>query len=191
MKKKQSTREKILDIVFMLVYTHGYNGTSISMILKECEIPKGSLYHHFKSKKDVVLAVIKERLSPRMDNFYDFNNPQNMHPIDILINVILKVSQNEQLIKYGCPLNRLNQEMSPIDKDFEEAITPIYNHIKEKIILLSQNATFSQTVNFENLSEYIIATVWGALALSPTQSSKERYLRTISFLISYLNFIKK
>jgi len=191
MVQKQSTREKILDIVFMLVYTNGYNGTSISMILKECEIPKGSLYHHFKSKQDIVLAVIKERLFPRMDDFYDFYNPQNKHPIDVLIDSIINVSQKELLIKYGCPLNRLNQEMSPIDKNFEDAITPIYNHIKEKIILLLQNATFNQTINLENLSEYIIASVWGALSLSPTQSSKERYLSTVSFLISYLHSIKK
>ncbi len=189
--QKQSTREKILDIVFILVYTNGYNGTSISIILKECEIPKGSLYHHFKSKQDIVLAVIKERLFPKMDDFYDFSNPQNKHPIDILIESILNIAQKELLIKYGCPLNRLNQEMSPIDKKFENAIVPIYNHIKEKIVFLLKNADFKTNINLENLSEFVIASIWGALSLSPDQSSKERYLSTVSFLISYLKSIKK
>jgi len=189
--QKQSTREKILDIVFMLVYTNGYNGTSISMILKECEIPKGSLYHHFKSKQDIVLAVIKERLFPKMDDFYDFSNPKNKHSVDVLINSINNIAKKELLIKYGCPLNRLNQEMSPIDKEFENAITPIYDHIKEKIISLLKDTDFKTSINLENLSEYVIASVWGALSLSPTQSSKERYLNTVSFLISYLKFIKK
>ena len=191
MKKKQPTREKILDVVFMLIYTNGYNGTSISMILKECDIPKGSLYHYFKSKKEVVIAVIKERLFPGMDDFYDFYNPKNEHPIDVLISAITKVVQKEQLVKYGCPLNRLNQEMSLIDKDFEEAIVPIYNHIKDKIIFLLQNAKLDQDICTEKLSEFIIATVWGALSLSPSQSSKERYLETVSFLISYLKSLKK
>ncbi|MEA2099688.1 MAG: TetR/AcrR family transcriptional regulator, partial [Campylobacterota bacterium] len=53
MKTKQPTREKILDAVFALVYVNGYNGTSMAMILKECGIPKGSLYHYFKSKKEM------------------------------------------------------------------------------------------------------------------------------------------
>ena len=189
--QKQSTREKILDIVFMLVYTNGYNGTSISMILKECEIPKGSLYHHFKSKQDIVLAVIKERLFPKMDDFYDFSNPKNKHSVDVLINSINNIAKKELLIKYGCPLNRLNQEMSPIDKEFENAITPIYDHIKEKIISLLKDTDFKTNINLENLSEYVITSIWGALSLSPTQSSKERYLSTVSFLISYLKFIKK
>jgi len=63
--KRQPVRESILDVVFKLVYTHKYNDTSMSMILKE------SLYHYFKSKKEVLLAVIKERLHPQMDEFYD------------------------------------------------------------------------------------------------------------------------
>ncbi|MCF6340321.1 MAG: TetR/AcrR family transcriptional regulator [Sulfurimonas sp.] len=51
MNKKQSTRNKILDTVFTLVHIHEYNGTSMSMVLKKCGIPKGSLYHCFESKK--------------------------------------------------------------------------------------------------------------------------------------------
>jgi TetR/AcrR family transcriptional repressor of nem operon len=191
MKKKQSTREEILDAIFMLVYTNGYNGTSMSMILKECNIPKGSLYHYFKSKKEMVLAVIKERLAPRMDEFYSFSNDENKHSIDILIDTIIKISQNEQLVKYGCPLNRLNQEMSFMDKDFDVAISQIYNHVKEKIVFLLHKSNLNKDINIEELSEFVIASVWGALSLSPTQSSKERYLNTVSFLISYLHSIKK
>ncbi len=190
MKKKQSTREKILDVVFMLVYVNGYNGTSMSMILKECAIPKGSLYHYFKSKKEMVLAVINERLAPRMDDFYSFSNNENRHSVDILIDTIIKISQKEQLIKYGCPMNRLNQEMSSIDKDFESAITQIYNHIKEKIVLLLDQTNLKKDINIEELSEFVIASVWGALSLSPAQSSKERYLNTVSYLIDYLESLK-
>jgi TetR/AcrR family transcriptional repressor of nem operon len=190
MKKEQSTREEILDTVFLLIYTHGYNGTSISMILKECSIPKGSLYHYFKSKKEMVLAVIKERLAPRMDIFYDFDTNLDKDSVEILTDFILKVTQKEQLIIYGCPLNRLNQEMSPIDKDFESAITPIYNHIKTKIVLLLNRANLSKDVKTEELAEFIIATVWGALSLSPNESSQERYLYTVSHLIKYLESLK-
>jgi len=190
MKKKQSTREEILDAIFMLVYTNGYNGTSMSMILKECNIPKGSLYHYFKSKKEMVLAVIKERLAPRMDEFYSFSNDENKHSIDILIDTIIKISQNEQLVKYGCPLNRLNQEMSFMDKDFDVAISQIYNHIKEKIVFLLYKSNLNKDINIEELSEFVIASVWGALSLSPTQSSKKRYLDTVSYLINYLRSLK-
>jgi len=184
----QPTREKILDAVFELVYIYGYSGTSMSMILKKCEIPKGSLYHYFKSKKEMVLAVIKERLTPRMDAFYDFTNDGNKHPLDVLTDAIKKVATKEQLVLYGCPLNRLNQEMSPIDKDFEATITPIYEHVKSKIITLLNDTNLQTDINI--LAEFVIASVWGALSLSPKQSSQERYLDTVTPLINYLSALK-
>jgi len=190
MNSKQTTRDKILDAVFALVYVNGYNGTSMSMILKKCDIPKGSLYHYFKSKKEMVLAVIKERLSPRMDEFYALEHVDNEHEINTIINSILKVTQKEELIMYGCPLNRLNQEMSPIDKDFEVKINAIYEKIRDKIINLLKNSNLVDGVDRDSLAEFIIATVWGSLSISPTQSSKERYLQTVNHLIIYLKSLK-
>lgn len=190
MNSKQSTRDKILDAVFALVYVNGYNGTSMSMILNKCAIPKGSLYHYFKSKKEMVLSVIKERLSPRMDEFYALEHVDNEHEINTIINSILKVTQKEELIMYGCPLNRLNQEMSPIDKDFEVEINAIYDKIRDKIINLLKNSNLKDGVDRDSLAEFIIATVWGSLSLSPTQSSKERYLQSVNHLITYLKSLK-
>ncbi len=186
----QPTREKILDAVFTLVYIKGYNGTSMSMILEACNIPKGSLYHCFASKKAMVLAVLKERIAPRMDQFYDLEHHCNDHEIDTLIAAVLKVADKQELLQYGCPLNRLNQEMSPVDTDFSHEINIIYEKLKYKIIHLLSNSNLQKDVNIDSLSEYIIATVWGALSLSPQQSSKARYLQTVSHLISYLNTIK-
>lgn len=191
MNSKQPTREKILDVVFTLVYVNGYNGTSMSMILKKCDIPKGSLYHYFKSKKEMVLAVIKERLSPRMNTFYALEFVDKEHGIDTIINSILKVTQKDELIIYGCPLNRLNQEMSPIDKDFEKELNIIYDRIRNKIVSLLRNSELIDDVDIDSLAEFIIATVWGSLSLSPLQSSKERYLQSVNHLIIYLKSLKK
>jgi len=189
-KTKQATREKILDEVFKLVYIHGYNGTSMSMILKECGIPKGSLYHYFKSKKEMVLAVLKERIAPKMDEFYKFEAKEGEHAIDTVIQAVLKVSQKDELILYGCPLNRINQEMSPVDTDFEVLIGIIYKQIKMKLLQVLKSSTLQQKIDKEALADFIIASVWGSLSLSPKESSKERYLKTTQHLINYLNMLK-
>ena len=191
MSQAQPTREKILDAVFKLVYINGYNGTSMAMILGECEIPKGSLYHFFKSKKEMVLAVIKERISPRMDEFYLLDEVEGEHGIDTIIASILGVAKKDVLVSYGCPLNRLNQEMSPVDADFEVEINAVYEKIKAKIFRLLENSSLQGSVDNSSLSEYIIAGVWGALSLSPKQSSKKRYLESVNHLIIYLKSLKK
>lgn len=187
----QPTREKILDEVFKLVYIHGYNGTSMSMILGACEIPKGSLYHYFRSKKEMVLAVLRERIAPRMDAFYHFEMREGQDAIDTIIEALLNVAQKEELVRYGCPLNRLNQEMSPVDADFEAAINMIYEKLKQKTVTLLQNSSIKEDVAIDSLAEFIIASVWGSLSLSPVQSSKERYLSSVTHLIKYLKTLKK
>jgi TetR/AcrR family transcriptional repressor of nem operon len=186
---KYSTRDKILDAVYKLVYINGYNGTSIDMILKECSIPKGSLYHYFKSKKKMALAVLNERIAPKMYEFYDLKKAKDEHSIDVMVKAIKKVTEKDELVKFGCPLNRLNQEMSPVDEDFEREIEKIYTKMKNNIITLLQSS--SVEADIDSLAEYIIATVWGSLSLSPKRSSKDRYIRTINHLVCYLNSLKK
>ena len=190
MKSIQPTKEKILDAVFKLVYINGYNGTSMAMILKECGIPKGSLYHFFKSKKEMVLAVVSERISPRMDEFYALDEVAGERGVDTIITAMLRVTKKDVLVSYGCPLNRLNQEMSPVDRDFEVAINAIYEKLKAKIVLLLDNSSLIDEVDNSSLAEFIIAGVWGALSLSPEQSSKKRYLASINHLIIYLKSLK-
>ena len=99
--------------------------------------------------------------------------------------------KKDVLVNYGCPLNRLNQEMSPVDTDFEIAINVIYEKLKNKIVRLLENSTLQDGVDISSLGEYIIAGVWGALSLSPKQSSKKRYLDSINHLINYLKSLKR
>ncbi len=182
-----STKDKILDITFMQVYKYGYTGTSTSMILKECNIPKGSLYHHFSSKKNLVLAVLKERIAPKMDQFFGFKKIKGQNGIDTIIKTIKKISQNEYLINYGCPLNRLNQEMGNLDDDFEKEINIVYENLKKGIINILEDTNIKDK---DSLSEHIINSVWGALSFSAKQASKKRYLKNISHLTDYLESLK-
>jgi len=68
--KKISTREKIINSAHKLFYEKGFNGTSIDDILKDAKLNKGSLYHIFKSKKEVLLAVIEEKIAYNLEQKY-------------------------------------------------------------------------------------------------------------------------
>ena len=72
MSNKQTSRDKLLDITFEEVYRYGYCGAGIANILDRTGVPKGSMYHHFKSKKEMVLPMIEERLIPKVREFLDF-----------------------------------------------------------------------------------------------------------------------
>jgi AcrR family transcriptional regulator len=52
-------RNEILDAAQRLVYTKGFDQTSIQDILDELQISKGAFYHYFDSKGDLLEALIE------------------------------------------------------------------------------------------------------------------------------------
>ena len=48
--------------MFEAIYTKGYHASNLNEILKNVNISKGGLYHHFISKKELTLASIEEVL---------------------------------------------------------------------------------------------------------------------------------
>lgn len=58
MSKAARTKQLIIDKSAILFNTKGFAGTSLSDILKETKLAKGSLYVHFENKEAIAHAVI-------------------------------------------------------------------------------------------------------------------------------------
>jgi len=62
-KHPEETINRILDVAFRLFMEKGYDHTSIQDIIDHLGgLSKGAIYHHFKSKEDILIAVM-ERIS--------------------------------------------------------------------------------------------------------------------------------
>jgi AcrR family transcriptional regulator len=53
-----SARDRILDAAFRLFYAHGIRGVGVDTIIAESGVAKATLYKHFPSKDDLVLAYL-------------------------------------------------------------------------------------------------------------------------------------
>ncbi len=58
-----ATRERIEEKADALFYEAGFEATSFADIADAVGISRGNFYHHFKSKDDILDAVINRRLS--------------------------------------------------------------------------------------------------------------------------------
>ena len=56
----EETVKKILEISYKLFYDKGYDETSIQDIIDELGMSKGAIYHHFKSKEDILNKICEE-----------------------------------------------------------------------------------------------------------------------------------
>lgn len=64
-KDAEERRNEILDVAERLFCTKGFDNASTNDILTEIGIARGTLYYHFKSKEDILDAMI-ERLTNQM-----------------------------------------------------------------------------------------------------------------------------
>ena len=183
--KKTSTREKILNSAYRLFYEKGFNGTSIDDILKDAQLNKGSLYHIFKSKKEVLLAVIEEKIAPILTE-EDYKVIQaEPKPLHFLEQKLLNIDFFD--FKHGCPLNNLVQEMSPVDVDVAKALLKIYNNLEYYYFLALRDEKISETQK-KSLAKMMVATVEGAIMAAKAAQTKEPYIQIVQQM--FKSFIK-
>jgi AcrR family transcriptional regulator len=60
---RRATREQILQTALSLFCDRGYYATSIEEIAKQAQISKGLLYHYFRSKAEVLAALVDIRIN--------------------------------------------------------------------------------------------------------------------------------
>lgn len=60
-KNPEQTVEQILHIATELFIERGYDKTTIQDILDQLKMSKGAIYHHFKSKEEILEAIISNR----------------------------------------------------------------------------------------------------------------------------------
>ena len=56
-----SRREHLVETALRLFYTHGFHATGIDRILSEAGVAKMTLYKHFRSKDELILATLRRR----------------------------------------------------------------------------------------------------------------------------------
>ena len=78
-KYPEETINRILDVSLKLFLEKGYEHTSIQEIINHLGgLTKGAIYHHFKSKEDILVAVINRLYQGHERQLTDFIN-QNGH----------------------------------------------------------------------------------------------------------------
>lgn len=73
-------RDQLLDTAWRLFYHDGYHATGIDRILAEADVAKMTLYKHFRSKEELILAVLEKRSDLFQESFSRFLQPRKRTP---------------------------------------------------------------------------------------------------------------
>lgn len=110
-----STRTQIVTAADVLFYQRGFEHTSFADIAGAVQISRGNFYHHFKSKDEILEAVIELRLS-RTREMLDKWELQGRNPLERVRKFInMLIANQSDLALYGCPVGTLCTELAKMD----------------------------------------------------------------------------
>lgn len=183
-----TTREKLLDSAYAEIYKHGFQGASVDTILANCKITKGSMYHHFKSKKNLALAVIDEILAPKMTRMVD-DVDETLSLKDKLFSIIDFIGTVPYLLASGCPLSKLTTEMAPLDDDFKVHLSLIHHTLHYSLQKMVQEGIDNgeiKSLDSNDFATFLIASIWGNISLGEGLVTPESYQRSVQHLKNYI-----
>lgn len=115
-KKGEETRRRIVAAANMLFYERGYANTSFADIAAASGVPKGNFYFYFRSKSDLLGAVI-DRRKDEFSSLFKTIEGQHGDPLarlEALLERMLKSGVN--LPAWGCRTGTLNAELGKGDE---------------------------------------------------------------------------
>lgn len=196
MSKAANTRLTILHKAFELIYTKGYQTTSVDEIIATTQVTKGAFYYHFKNKDEMGVAIIEEILKPTMQEHFIKPTEVSQNPIEDFYNMISYLLLEDPFlqVKYGCPVGNLTQEMTPWNTKFSEALTELVNLWKTTIIDSIEKGKESGLIRKDVIGEqvafFILSGYWGIRNFGKLQNDNSAYLIYLQELKRYLNSLK-
>lgn len=184
---EKNTREDLIDSAFKEIFENGYQGASLTTILKNANVHKGSMYHFFSNKKELALVSIKEKIYSKFEERYTTIINLESNYLESFIASIKDITQRD--FNLGCPIANIIQEMSNIDRDFNILMKDIYsnfrNNIKE-ILDKAIEAKEMKVCNSSKLALYVISTLEGAILSAKASGNIQDYVDVIEILSNYI-----
>lgn len=109
-----ATRQNIVDAADTLFYERGFEHTSFAHIAEAVQISRGNFYHHFKSKDEILAAVIAARFerTQAMLARWERDGASPQERIGLFISILVR--NQGKIMRHGCPVGTLCTELAKL-----------------------------------------------------------------------------
>lgn len=181
-KEAEERKNEIIDAADELFSKKGYDGTSTSDIIEKVGIARGTLYHHFKSKEEIMDALI-ERYSDRLlGTAQEIASDKSIPVVERLIRVVMALnlsggSSKEIMEHIHKPQNALMHQK--IQKVIFNKVPPILTEIIRDGI---EQGLFSTSFPYECMEMIVIYATTVFDGDMVTLTDEERTSRMLAFI---------
>lgn len=182
----QTTKQRLIEAGLAMLLEQGYGSLGIQALLDQTDVPKGSFYHHFKSKEDFALAVIDAYIGEVHQVLDMCLGDETLPPLSRIRRFFELVSQKYREDGYmGCLMGGLGQELSGTSDVFRRKIEWCFASIGDRmaacLATARERGDIPASVDTERMG-HLLVDCWEGAAL------RSRLKRDPQSLMSMLDF---
>ena len=134
-KKPEERKNEILDNAEMLFITKGYSKTTINDILTAVGIAKGTFYYYFKSKEEVMDAIVLRFIDIEMGAIKLISSDQSLNASEKIFKIIIRQSpesdKKEKMIEQFHQIDNAEMHQKSLVQTILQ-LTPVLTDIVEQ-----------------------------------------------------------
>jgi AcrR family transcriptional regulator len=181
----QSTRDHIVEAADQLFYRQGYEHTSFADIAGVVKISRGNFYFHFKSKDEILDAVINRRLADTraMLDKWEIEGGTPADRIKSFIHIL--IANRADIKRYGCPVGTLCSELGKLNHaarpEANELFTLFRTWLRRQFVLLGREQ------DADALAMHILARSQGVATLASSFQDEDFIRQEVEQMCAWLD----
>ncbi|MFI6575625.1 TetR/AcrR family transcriptional regulator [Nocardiopsis sp. NPDC050513] len=181
-----STAERLIESTRELLWERGYVGTSPRAVLERAGAGQGSMYHHFRGKRELALAAIGRTAGELRDRAEEqFGGPGTA------LDRITAYMRRERDVLRGCPIGRLTQDpdvmadaelRAPVD----DTLRWLRGRLAEVVAEGRDRGELDPATDPDPIAAALVAAMQGGYVLARAADSTEPFHQAVAGVLALL-----
>lgn len=195
MNQRSDTRSRIIDTAARRFAESGFRASSLTDVAEEAGVHGGSVYYFFKSKEELLLAVLDRRAEMLWPVVIDPAFARTSDPIERIF--CLLAQYREWMIASDCtlvcPIGRLALEVGTQSGKVHEKIAANFDGWRLAVRGCLDRAAdrLPNGTNLDQLARFVLTVMEGGLMQSRSQRDIQPFDDSVSQLRSYFKLLLK
>lgn len=170
--RESAVKDRILDTASRLFYDQGYHVTGINQIIEEADIARASLYNHFTSKTELLLAYLDRTHEEWFVELDRYLAPVAEPREKILALFDFRIRRQQKLKYRGCHFNKITAETGE-DEEVARRVKMHKGRFRQYIFDLVRQTDHRRLMEDETLADTLFYLLEGAIAVGAMFRSSE------------------
>ncbi|HEY0614217.1 MAG TPA: TetR/AcrR family transcriptional regulator [Candidatus Elarobacter sp.] len=193
--QQPGTRDRIVGEAMRLFWERGYERTGIAEIVAAAGVRSGSLYHFFKTKEELLVAVLEAYLDGLAPQVMDPAFAASDDPIGRVF-AVMDGYRRAILVtgyRYRCPIGSLALEMQNASERARELINRNFAQWRGAVAGCVRDAgpALRDGVDADSLASFVLTVMEGGVMQATAERDIARFDDAVRHLRAYFDSLKR